>query len=162
MTLNLQGKQAIVVEVSAVAKEAVSAVIADFRSVSVNKMTELRKAGRSKGIYMRVIRNTLLNRIVQGTSFECLQDTFVGPSLIAYCMEHPGAAARLFKEFAKTNEHFKIKAAAFEGKLISAEQIDLLAALPTYEEAIIRLLMTMKEAAAGKLIRMLVAVNDAK
>ncbi len=84
-------------------------------------MTELRKAGREAGVYMRVVRNTL-RRVVEGTQFECLKDTFVGPTLIAYSMEHPGAAARLFKEFAKANAKFEVKAAAFEGELIPASQ----------------------------------------
>lgn len=125
-------------------------------------MTELRKAGREAGVYMRVVRNTLLRRVVEGTQFECLKDTFVGPTLIAYSMEHPGAAARLFKEFAKANAKFEVKAAAFEGELIPASQIDRLATLPTYEEAIARLMATMKEASAGKLVRTLAAVRDAK
>lgn len=72
-------------------------------------MTELRKAGREAGVYMRVVRNTLLRRVVEGTQFECLKDTFVGPTLIAYSMEHPGAAARLFKEFAKANANLRSK-----------------------------------------------------
>ena len=150
MALNLQDKQAIVAEVSEVAKGALSAVVADSRGVTVDKMTELRKAGREAGVYMRVVRNTLLRRAVEGTPFECLKDAFVGPTLIAYSMEHPGAAARLFK------------AAAFEGELIPASQIDRLATLPTYEEAIARLMATMKEASAGKLVRTLAAVRDAK
>lgn len=116
MALNLQDKQAIVAEVSEVAKGALSAVVADSRGVTVDKMTELRKAGREAGVYMRVVRNTLLRRVVEGTQFECLKDTFVGPTLIAYSMEHPGAAARLFKEFAKANAKFEVKAAAFEGE----------------------------------------------
>ncbi|RMA26356.1 50S ribosomal protein L10 [Klebsiella pneumoniae] len=162
MALNLQDKQAIVAEVSEVAKGALSAVVADSRGVTVDKMTELRKAGREAGVYMRVVRNTLLRRVVEGTQFECLKDTFVGPTLIAYSMEHPGAAARLFKEFAKANAKFEVKAAAFEGELIPASQIDRLATLPTYEEAIARLMATMKEASAGKLVRTLAAVRDAK
>lgn len=91
MALNLQDKQAIVAEVSEVAKGALSAVVADSRGVTVDKMTELRKAGREAGVYMRVVRNTLLRRVVEGTQFECLKDTFVGPTLIAYSMEHPQA-----------------------------------------------------------------------
>ncbi|MCQ3784479.1 50S ribosomal protein L10 [Salmonella enterica subsp. enterica serovar Indiana] len=156
MALNLQDKQAIVAEVSEVAKGALSAVVADSRGVTVGK------AGREAGVYMRVVRNTLLRRVVEGTQFECLKDTFVGPTLIAYSMEHPGAAARLFKEFAKANAKFEVKAAAFEGELIPASQIDRLATLPTYEEAIARLMATMKEASAGKLVRTLAAVRDAK
>lgn len=125
-------------------------------------MTELRKAGREAGVYIRVVRNTLIRRAVEGTSYEVLKDAFVGPTLIAFSNEHPGAAARLFKEFAKANPAFEIKAAAFEGELIQAKDIDRLATLPTYEEAIARLMATMKEAAAGKLVRTLAALRDQK
>lgn len=162
MPLNLQDKQAIVAEVSEVAKSAVSAVIADPRGVTVNKMTELRKAGRAASVYIRVVRNTLMRRIVKGTIFECLKDAFIGPTLIAFSSEHPGAAARLFKEFTKANAEFKVKVAAFEGELISAAHIDRLATLPTYDEAIVSLMATMKEAIAGKLVRTLAALGNQK
>ena len=162
MALNLQDKQAIVAEVSEVAKGALSAVVSDSRGVTVDKMTCLRKACREAGVTVRVVRNTLLRRAVEGTSSECLKDVFVGPTLIAFSHEHPGAAARLFKEFAKANPAFEIKAAAFEGELIAAKDIDRLATLPTYEEAIARLMATMKEASAGKLVRTLAALRDQK
>lgn len=162
MALNLQGKQAIVAEVAEVANGALSAVIADSRGVAVNKMTELRKVGRESGVYIRVVRNTLLRRIVEGTPFECLKDQFVGPTLIAFSMEHPGAAARIFKNFAKDNKDFEIKGASFEGEFIAAAQIDRLATLPTYEEALAKLMATMKEAAAGKLVRTIAAIRDQK
>lgn len=162
MPLNLQDKKAIVAEVNEAAKGALSAVVADSCGVTVNQMTELRRASRQAGVYMRVVRNTLLRRAMEGTQFECLKDTFVGPTLIAYSMEHPGAAARLFRDFAKDNAKFSVKAAAFEGELIPGEDIDRLALLPTYDEAIARLMATMKEAAAGKLVRTLAAVRDAK
>ncbi|AKH62935.1 MULTISPECIES: 50S ribosomal protein L10 [Photorhabdus] len=160
MALNLQDKQAIVAEVSEVAKGALSAVVADSRGVTVGKMTELRKAGREAGVYIRVVRNTLIRRAVEGTAYECLKEAFIGPTLIAFSNEHPGAAARLFKEFAKANPAFEIKAAAFEGEFISAANIDRLATLPTYEEAIARLMSTMKEAVAGKLVRTLAALRE--
>ncbi|MCE1754763.1 50S ribosomal protein L10, partial [Enterobacter hormaechei] len=124
------------------------------------KMTELRKAGREAGVYIRVVRNTLIRRAVEGTAYECLKEAFVGPTLIAFSNEHPGAAARLFKEFAKANPAFEIKAAAFEGEFIPAANIDRLATLPTYEEAIARLMSTMKEAVAGKLVRTLAALRE--
>ncbi|MCE1731760.1 50S ribosomal protein L10, partial [Enterobacter hormaechei] len=158
MALNLQDKQAIVAEVSEVAKGALSAVVADSRGVTVDKMTELRKACREAGVSVRVVRNTLLRRAVEGTEYECLKEAFVGPTLIAFSSEHPGAAARLFKDFAKANPAFEIKAAAFEGEFIPASNIDRLATLPTYEEAIARLMSTMNEAAAGKLVRTLAAL----
>lgn len=160
MALNLQDKQAIVAEVNEAAKGALSAVIADSRGVTVDKMTELRKNARDAGVSMRVVRNTLLRRAVEGTDLECLKDVMVGPTLVAFSNEHPGAAARLFKDFAKANDKFEIKGAAFEGEFIQASDIDRLASLPTYEEAIARLMGTMKEAAAGKLVRTLAALRD--
>ena len=158
MALNLQDKQAIVAEVNETAKGALSAVVADSRGVTVAKMTELRKAAREAGVDMRIVRNTLLRRALADTSFECMNDVFVGPTLIAF--SNPGAAARLFKEFAKANDKFEIKGAAFEGEFIDAKSIDRLATLPTYDEAIARLMGTMKEAAAGKLARTLAALRD--
>lgn len=160
MALNLQDKQAIVAEVNEAAKSALSAVVADSRGVTVAKMTELRKVARESGVQMRIVRNTLLRRALAGTEYECMSDAFIGPTLIAFSNEHAGAAARLFKEFAKTNDKFEIKGAAFEGEFIDPASIDRLATLPTYEEAIARLMGTMKEASAGKLARTLAALRD--
>ena len=162
MALGLEDKKAIVAEVSEAAKGALSAVAADSRGVTVAKMTALRQSAREAGVYMRVVRNTLLTRAVEGSDFECMEDVFVGPTLIAFSNEHPGAAARLFKEFAKGNDKFSIKGGAFQGEFIPAAQIDRLATLPTYEEAIAKLMATMKEASAGKLVRTLAALRDKK
>lgn len=162
MALRLEDKQAIVAEVNEAAKGALSAVVADSRGVTVGAMTELRAQARANGVYLRVIRNTLARRAVEGTDFACLTETFTGPSILAFSNEHPGAAARLLKEFAKANEKFEVKGLAFEGEFIEAAQIDRLASLPTYEEAIAKLMATMKEAAAGKLVRTLAALRDQK
>ncbi len=157
MALKLEDKQAIVAEVNEAAKGALSAVVADARGVTVAKIDALRKQARAQGVQMRVVRNTLARRAVEGTAYECLKDSFVGPTLIAFSSEHPGAAARLFKDFAKANDKFEVKAAAFEGEVVSFE---LLATLPTYDEAIARLMSVIKEAAAGKLARTLAALRD--
>jgi large subunit ribosomal protein L10 len=159
MALNLEGKKAIVAQVQDAAKSALSAVVADSRGVTVADITVLRKEAREAGVWMKVIRNTLAVRAVEGSSFECLSDTFVGPSLIAFSNEHPGAAARIFTAFAKKNAKFEVKAAAFEGKVVN---IDVLAKLPTYNEALAQLMSTMKEAAAGKLCRTIDAVRMQK
>ncbi|OPX54720.1 LSU ribosomal protein L10P [Oceanospirillum multiglobuliferum] len=162
MALRLEDKKAIVAEVNEAASAALSVVVADSRGVTVGAMTSLRKNAREAGVQLRVVRNTLARIAVEGTRFECLKDSFVGPSLIAFSMEHPGAAARLLKDFAKAEANFEVKALAYEGELIAASDIDRLASLPTYEEAIARLMMTMKEASAGKLVRTLAAVRDQK
>ncbi|OYW96934.1 MAG: 50S ribosomal protein L10 [Alishewanella sp. 32-51-5] len=159
MAIKLDDKKAIVAEVQEAAKGALSAVVADARGVTVGKITALRKQAREAGVWVKVVRNTLARRAVEGTEFECLKDVFVGPTLVAFSKEHPGAAARIFKDFAKDNKNFGLKGAAFNGATVN---IELLASLPTYDEAIARLMSTMKEAAAGKLVRTIAAVRDQK
>jgi large subunit ribosomal protein L10 len=161
MALGLEDKKAIVAEVSEAAKTALSAVVADSRGVTVGSMTALRKEAREAGVYVRVVRNTLARRAVEGTDFECLAESFVGPTLIAFSNEHPGAAARLMKKFAKDNNDFEVKALAFNGELIPAGDIDRLATLPTYDEAIAKL-MSVIQGATSKFVRTLAAVRDQK
>ena len=160
MALNLEDKKAIVAGVNEAASKALSAVAADSCGIPVAQMTKLRKDCRANNVYLHVVRNTLLARAVEGTEFECMKDSFKGPTIIGFSMEHPGAAARIFKEFAKTNQTFAVKSLAFEGKFYEGKDIDVLATLPTYEEGIAKLLATMKEAAAGKLVRTLAALGD--
>lgn len=159
MALGLEDKKAIVAEVQEAAKGALSAVVADARGVSVSAMTALRKEARENGVWLKVVRNTLARRALEGTAYECLSDTFVGPTLIAFSSEHPGAGARIFRDFAKGNDKFELKAAAFEGSVVD---VQMLATLPTYDEAIARLMSVMKEAAAGKLVRTIAAIRDQK
>lgn len=159
MALGLEDKKAIVAEVQEAAKNALSAVVADSRGVEVGDMTALRKQARDNGVWLKVVRNTLARRAVEGTDYECLSGNFVGPTIIAFSQEHPGAGARILKDFAKSNEKLELKAAAFEGAVVD---INVLASLPTYDEALAKLMSCMKEAAAGKLVRTLAAVRDQK
>jgi large subunit ribosomal protein L10 len=129
-----------------------SLVIADSRGVTVGNMDALRKQARESGVRLQVIRNTLARRAVEGTEFECVSDALKGPSLFGFSMEDPGAAARLFKDFAKENEDFEVKALAVGGKLLEANQIDALAKLPTRDEAL-ALLMSVMIAPVTKLAR---------
>lgn len=159
MALGLEDKKAIVAEVQEAAKGALSAVVADSRGVTVNKMDALRKQAREAGVWLKVVRNTLARRAVEGTEFECLADSLVGPSIIAFSTEHPGAGARILRDFAKDNDKMELKAAAFEGSLVD---INMLATLPTKDEAIAKLMSVFKEASAGKLVRTIAAVRDQK
>jgi large subunit ribosomal protein L10 len=160
MALILKEKKYIVAEVKEVAKVALSAVVADSRGIKVDKITELRKVGRAYGVYMRVVRNTLMRRVVTGTPFECLKYTFVGPTLIAFSTKHPGSAARILKKF--SNVQLKVKVSAFKGERMPASQIDRLSSIPTHEEAIAGLMSAMQEASVGKLVRTLEAVRSHK
>jgi large subunit ribosomal protein L10 len=159
VALGLEDKKAIVAEVQEAAKGALSAVVADSRGVTVTDMTALRKKARENGVWLRVVRNTLARRAVTGSDFECLSESFVGPTIIAFSNEHPGAGARILKEFAKENDKFELKSAAFEGAVVD---VNMLASLPTYEEGLAKLMSCMKEAAAGKLVRTIAAVRDQK
>jgi large subunit ribosomal protein L10 len=152
--IGLKEKQAIVAEVNDTASNALSAVMADYRGVTVDGMTELRKVAREQNVYVRVIRNTLAKRAFEGTEFECLSETLLGPNIIAFSLEDPGAGARIFKDFAKANDKFEIKALSVGGKLLPAEQIDALAKLPTRDQAL-SMLMSVMLAPVTKLTRTL-------
>ena len=144
MAIRLEGKKAIVAEVNEAASGALSVVLADYRGVDSGNMTALRAKAREQNVYVRVVRNTLAKRAVQGTEFECVNDVLVGPTLFAFSMEDPGAAARLLKDFAKEDKDFEIKALAVGGELLGADQIDRLAKLPTRDEALSQLAGTIQ------------------
>jgi len=152
--LNLDDKKAIVAEVSETAGQALSLVIADARGVDVNDMNALRAKARAENVQLRVIRNTLAKRAFAETDYACVEDVLVGPSLFAFSMEDPGAAARLFKDFAKGNNSFDVKALSVSGQLLGKEQIDVLANLPTLHQAL-GMLAGVTLAPVTKLVRTL-------
>ncbi|QJC30053.1 50S ribosomal protein L10 [Enterobacteriaceae endosymbiont of Plateumaris sericea] len=162
MPLNIKEKKMIVAKLSKINQKALSVVIANACGVSVNNITQLRKNSRENNVFIGVVRNKLLKLIIKNSNFECLQNQLNGPILIGYSLKHPGAAARLFKNFSKTNTNFKIKIASFNGKLIDAKDIDKLAKLPTYKEALSLMLAIIKESAIGKFIKILVVIKNTK
>jgi large subunit ribosomal protein L10 len=136
VALNLDDKKAIVAEVNETAAKALSLVIADARGVDVTNLNALRAQARNENVQLRVVRNTLAKRAFADTDYACVEEVLVGPSLFAFSMEDPGAAARLLKEFAKKNASFEIKALSVSGELLASSQIDMLANLPTLHEAL--------------------------
>ena len=143
MAIRIEDKRQIVAEVNEAAKGALSAVLADYRGVTVSELTELRKTARENNVYLRVVRNTLLKRAIEGTEYECLNEALVGPTILAFSQEDPGAAARVLNDFSKENDEFDVKALAVGGNLLAADQIDTLAKLPTYDQAIATLMSVM-------------------
>ena len=143
MALNLEQKKSIVAEVAAVAATAHSAVAAEYRGLSVVAMTALRSEGRKTGVYVRVVKNTLARRAVEGTDFACMQDGLVGPLILAFSKEEPGAAARLMQDFAKANDKMVIKLVSFGGKMLAPGDIDRLSKMPTREQALSMLMGVM-------------------
>ena len=143
MALRLEDKKTLVKEVNAVAGESVTAVAAEYRGLSVSQMTELRKEARNAGVYMRVVKNTLARRAVEGTDFECMQDTLKGPLLLAFAKDDPGAAARVIKDFAKEHEALQAVSLSAGGQLLPASDLKKLADLPTLDQARAMLLGVM-------------------
>ena len=172
MALNREQKEAIVAEVAEVAKSAYSAIAAEYRGLTVAKMTELRRQARAQGVYLRVVKNNLARRAMEGTDFECMRDELTGPLVLAFSQEDPGAAARVVKDFAKENDKFIVRIVSIGGKLLGPGDVETLAKLPTYDQAISLLMGTMKapiqkmvttlNEVPGKLVRTLAAIKDAK
>jgi len=172
LALNLEQKKAIVAEVAVVASGAFSAIAAEYRGLSVGEMTELRAQARSNGVYIRVIKNSLARRAMEGTDFACMAEGMTGPLVMAFSQEDPGAAARVIKDFAKGHDKLVVKLVSVGGKLLAPSDIETLAKMPTYEQAIAILMGTMKapiqkfvstlNEVPGKLVRTIAAVRDAK
>ncbi len=144
MALTLEQKKAVVAEVAADASRAISAVVADYRGLTVLEMTQLRKDARKIGVSLRVVKNTLTRRAFADTEFACLSEALTGPLVVALSTEAPGDAARLFKDFAKDNEKLQVKALAVGGTLYDASHLDAIASLPTRIEALTQLVVVMK------------------
>lgn len=172
MSLTLEQKKAVVAEVSEIAKTAHSAVAAEYRGLTVGQMTDLRAKARSGGVYLRVVKNTLAKRAVEGTDFECMTEGFVGPLLLAFSQEDPGSAARVVKDFAKDHDKLVVKLVSIGGQLLDASDIDRLAKLPTRDQAISLLMATMRapldkfartlNEVPGKMVRTVAAIRDQK
>lgn len=135
MAMRLEDKKVFVEEVNAVAGGALSAVAAEYRGLSVAEMTALRKQARDKGVYMRVVKNTLARRAISGTEFECMKDTLKGPILLAFAKEDPGSSARVIREFAKEHEALRVVSLSIGGRLLPATDLAKLADLPTLDQA---------------------------
>ncbi len=172
MSLNLDGKKAVVAEVAEVASTAYAAIAAEYRGLSVSDMTALRVKAREENVYLRVVRNTLARRAVEGTDFECMQEGLTGPLVLGFSVEDPGSAARVMHGFAKENDKLEIKMVSIGGKLLPASDIEKLAKMPTKDQAIGILMGTMLApiekfvrtlvAPTSKLVRTVAAVRDSK
>ena len=147
MALNLSQKQEVVAELAEVAAKAHSLVAAEYAGTTVSQMTAMRKKARETGVFLKVVKNTLASRAVVGTEYECVKDALVGPLLYAFSTEEPGAAGRLIKEFAKGNDKLQAKVVAMGGQLYPASHVDVLASLPTREQALAMLARVLAEPA---------------
>jgi large subunit ribosomal protein L10 len=171
LSLKLEQKQAVVAEVSAQLSKAQAVVLAEYRSIPVKDMTELRRKARGSGVYLRVLKNTLARRAVADTPFKGLTDKMVGP--LAYGISaDPVAVAKVLQEFAKENEKFVIRAGAMPNVVMSAREVADLARMPSRHELLATLVATMQAPIAkfvrtlnevpGKFARTVAAVRDQK
>jgi large subunit ribosomal protein L10 len=167
--LSLEQKQAMVSEVSAKLVGAQAVIVAEYRGLDVEKVTQLRSKARKSGVFLRVLKNTLARRAVQGTPFEKLSEHMFGPLMYGISQD-PVAGAKVLSEFAKDNELFVIKAGAMPNAVMSAKDIKALAQLPSREELLATLLGTMQAPVTklvrtmnevpGKFVRTLAALRD--
>ncbi|WP_031434822.1 50S ribosomal protein L10 [Methylomarinum vadi] len=172
MALRLDDKKTVVEEVAAIAAQAHSAVAAEYRGLTVTELTELRKKARETGVYLRVVKNTLARKAVEGTEFECMKEGLVGPLILAFSMEDPGCAARLVSEFSKEHDKLIAKVVSIGGELYDASELKRLADLPTYDQAVSMLMSVMKAPVEkfvrtlaephAKLVRTVAAIKDQK
>lgn len=171
MGLNLDEKKAVVAEVSTQVAKAQAIIIAEYRGLGVGNMTKLRAKARESGIYFRVLKNSLARRAINGTPFSGLSDHMIGP--LAYGIgSDPVAAAKVLHEFSKGNDKFVIKAGAMPNLVMSSKEIASLAALPSRDELLSKLLGTMQAPVANfvrtlnevptRFVRGLAAVRDQK
>jgi len=172
LPLNLEQKKVIVAEVAEIAGSAYSAVAAEYHGLSVDEMTLLRKEARNNGVYLRVVKNSLARRAVEDTEFACMQEGMTGPLVLAFSQEDPGSAARVMKDFMKEHDKMVVTMVSIGGKLLDAGELETLAKMPTYDQAISLLMAVMKAPAEklartinevpGKLVRTVAAIRDAK
>lgn len=158
--MNMNDKQAVVAEVVEQAAKAQTLVMAEYRGVSVADVTKLRKAARSSGVYLRVLKNTLARRAVQGTSFEVAGDKMVGPLIYGFSQDAV-AAAKVMNDFAKSNDKLVLKAGVYAGKSLDVAGVQALANIPSREELLAKLAFVMKAPVAG-MARALAAVAEQK
>ena len=172
MALTIEQKKAVVAEVADAANKALAAVAAEYRGLTVKEMTELRVKAREDGVFLKVAKNTLVRRAVEGTEYECMQESLTGPLLFAFSMDDPGAAARLVKDYSKDHEKLIAKLVAVGGELYDSSELERLSRLPTYDQAIAMLMGVMKAPIEKfvrtlaephtKLVRTVAAVRDEK
>ena len=172
MALTIEQKKAVVAEVADAANKALAAVAAEYRGLTVKEMTDLRVKAREDGVFLKVAKNTLVRRAVEGTEYECMQESLTGPLLFAFSMDDPGAAARLVKDYSKDHKKLIAKLVAVGGELYDASELERLSRLPTYDQAIAMLMGVMKAPIEKfvrtlvephtKMVRTVAAVRDAK
>ena len=168
----LETKQAFVSEVAAVAANAPVLVGLELSGLTVAQVTGLRREARKADVYLKVVKNTLLRRAVEGTGFECVREAARGPLMVAFSRGEPGAAARMVRDFRKANPKTEVRLVAVAGRLLRPEDLDAVAKLPTRDEAIAQLMGVMQAPIAkfvrtlaaphSKLVRTVAAVRDQK
>jgi len=142
------------------------------QAIVVSELTELRSKARETGVYLKVVKNTLAKRALEGTPYECMRDGLVGPLMLAFSQEDPGSAARLVKDFVKQNDLLAVKMISIGGELLDTSELTKLSSLPTKDQAISLLMAVMKAPVEkfvrtlnephGKLVRTVAAVRDQK
>lgn len=176
MALNLTSKKAVVSEVADIASQAHAVVAVEYHGLTVEQMTTLHARARQTGVYFRVVKNSLAKRALAGTEFKNVQNHLTGPLVLAFSMEDPGSAARLWRDFfeenSKLDKKAMVKFLGFSGQVMPGSELDRLAKMPTKDEAIALLMACMRapldkfartlNEVPGKLVRTIEAIRQSK
>lgn len=154
MSMNIEQKKAIVSEVAKVADTAPTAIAAEYIGLNVAEMTALRQSARDAGIYLKVVRNTLARRALEGTKFDCMREELIGPLLLAFSNEEPGSAARVIRDFSKDNEKLVVRLISLDGRLLDTADLERVANIPSLDQAR-SMLLGLLQAPMGKFVRVL-------
>ncbi len=165
-------KEQVVADVSALLNSSQATFLADYRGLNVEKTNQLRRELRAVGVDYRVVKNTLMRLAAKGTDAECLDDMLAGPTAVAFVMGDPAASAKVLSEFAKTSKTFELKGGVLGNKLLSVQQIQALADLPTREVLLAQVLRSINAPATNfvgvlaavprSLVQVLAAIQEQK
>ena len=154
-------KQAIVEDVTVKFTDAASVVIVDYRGLTVDQVTELRKQLREAGVEMKVIKNSILSRAAEAANLPGLDDVFKGPTAVAFSNEDVIAPAKIINDFAEKAEALEIKGGIIKGKVSSKEEIEALAKLPN-REGLLSMLLSVLQAPVRNTALIIKAVAEQK
>lgn len=158
MSLNRNEKQTVVADVAAQVARSQTLALAEYRGLTVAHMDVLRKQAREKGVYLHVLKNTLARRAVAGTPFEVASESMVGPLIYGFS-EDAVAAAKVLSDFAKGNDKLVVKGGAYAGRVLNAEGLKALAAIPT-KEVLLAQLLGLMQSPVSRIARVLAAIAE--
>jgi large subunit ribosomal protein L10 len=158
LSLNRNEKAAVITDVAAQVARSQTLALAEYRGLTVEHLNNLRRQARDKGVYLHVLKNTLARRAVAGTPFEVASESMVGPLIYGFS-EDAVAAAKVLSDFAKGNDKLIVKGGAYAGRVLSADGVKSLAAIPS-KEVLLSQLLGLMQSPVSRMARVLAALAE--